>query len=152
MSIFARLFTTDHPVRQCAALPILTADDGSIRIGLITTRETGRWIIPKGWPKPGVPGHQSAAQEAIEEAGLEGAIATTPIATYNYRKRLHILASITCTVEVYPLHITKRRKSWPERAERQLQFLPPAAASKLVDDPGLARLLSNLPPLPASTP
>ncbi len=147
MSLFARLFTTDLPGRQCAALPILADDDGTMRIGLVTTRETRRWIIPKGWSKPGVPNHRVAADEAYEEAGLIGSIASVPIATYTYRKRLHILASVTCAVEVYPLRVTERLARWPEVAERQLIFLEPAAAARRVAEPALAHLLANLPPI-----
>src|SRR5262249_33662947 len=39
---------------------------------LVTSRETRRWIIPKGWPKRGKSPYRSAAREAFEEAGVIG--------------------------------------------------------------------------------
>src|SRR4051812_31246741 len=52
---------------QFGALPVRRTKDGS-RILLVTSRETGRWIIPKGWPMAGKKPYQAAAQEALEEA------------------------------------------------------------------------------------
>ena len=86
---------------QVAALPYVFLKDEPW-VCLITTRETKRLVIPKGWPKLDVPFHEMAAIEAKEEAGLIGTIDKKPIGTYNYKKRLHIFAKIACEVKIFP--------------------------------------------------
>jgi len=93
---------------QYAALPYIRLD-GDIRVCLITSRGTKRWIIPKGWPKPPFEPYEQAAREAEEEAGLVGEISTDPIGSYTYRKRLHFFASADCRVAVYPLLVRVQR-------------------------------------------
>ncbi len=75
------------PLKQVAALPFRVGADGRIEVLLITSRDTGRWIIPKGWPMAGRKAHQAAEREAYEEAGLEGQIAANPVGRYHYQKR-----------------------------------------------------------------
>jgi len=53
--------------RQCAALPF-SRQDGEVRVLLVTSRETHRWIIPKGWMEKRLAPHALAAKEAFEEA------------------------------------------------------------------------------------
>ena len=53
---------------------------------LITSRGTGRWIIPKGWPMPGRTLAQAALREAYEEAGIRGIVETSSIGSYQYYK------------------------------------------------------------------
>jgi 8-oxo-dGTP pyrophosphatase MutT (NUDIX family) len=53
-------------------LPLKVGDDGIVRVLLLTSRETKRWIIPKGWPMKGRKPSGAAAREALEEAGLVG--------------------------------------------------------------------------------
>lgn len=129
---------------QYAALPYIRLD-GDIRVCLITSRGTRRWIIPKGWPKPPLRPYEQAAREAEEEAGLVGQIATDPIGSYTYRKRLHFLASADCRVSVYPLLVTAQCGQWPEQAERKLTWVSAAMASGMVQEPELGRLLAALP-------
>lgn len=134
--------------QQCAALPLQRDASGAVQVGLITSRGTGRWVLPKGWLKTGKSASQAAEEEAREEAGLIGQIGATAIGTYTYRKRLHLLASVACEVHVYPLRVTGQLPDWPEKGERHIRFMPPWDAAKLVDEPELAKLLlSGLPEL-----
>ncbi|HLL59899.1 MAG TPA: NUDIX domain-containing protein, partial [Allosphingosinicella sp.] len=55
---------------QVAALPYRRGADGSVEVLLVTTRGTGRWMVPKGWPMRGKSHAEAAAQEAFEEAGV----------------------------------------------------------------------------------
>ena len=64
--------------RQCAALP-LQERDGETHVLLVTSRETRRWVLPKGWTEKRGRGARQAAQEAFEEAGILGRLGTTPI-------------------------------------------------------------------------
>lgn len=129
---------------QYAALPyILIADD--LRICLITSRETKRWVIPKGWPKAGLLPHELAAREAVEEAGLIGDIELDPIGSYSYVKRLRLFSSVTCLVTVFPLLVHTQRVHWREERERTLAWMSPAEAAQNVNEPDLSRLLTALP-------
>lgn len=102
---------------QYAALPYRQRQDGEVQIRLITSRETRRWVIPKGWPMKGLSPAKAAAREAYEEAGLLGSISTEPLGMYSYDKRL-TLQTVPCDVIVFPMKVKRYMKNWPERAER----------------------------------
>ncbi len=63
---------------QVAAIPVRKSAEGQLEVLLVTTRETQRWVVPKGWPLPRRPDHEAAANEAWEEAGVRGTIDSTP--------------------------------------------------------------------------
>ena len=44
---------------------------------LVTSRETARWIIPKGWPIRGLKSKETALREAWEEVRIQTAQQTT---------------------------------------------------------------------------
>lgn len=129
--------------QQCAALP-LSRHNGDVRILLITSRETRRWVVPKGWVgKRCSPAHQ-AAREAYEEAGIRGRIGQVPLGRYGYAKRLSNGASIPCEVEVYPLEVEALLDHWPEQAERERRWFSPAEAAAAVQESELGRLMLGL--------
>jgi 8-oxo-dGTP pyrophosphatase MutT (NUDIX family) len=129
--------------RQCAALPIFGQGAG-LRVVLITSRETRRWVIPKGWVERGEAPYRSAAREAFEEAGLAGDTETTALGSYAYNKRLARGGLLRCEVLVYRFRVARLLRDWPERAERERRLFTPAAAAALVMEPDLARLLRSL--------
>ncbi|MDQ0506642.1 NUDIX hydrolase [Xanthobacter agilis] len=108
-----------HPGRrvQYAALPYRVRSDGEVQVRLITSRETRRWVIPKGWPIKGLSPAKTAAREAYEEAGLMGAIARDAVGIYTYEKNLGI-RSVLCDVMVFPLKVKRHLQKWPERSQR----------------------------------
>jgi hypothetical protein len=53
---------------QFAALLFRRRAGHALEVLLITSREAGRWIIPKGWPVKSIPPYELAAHEAIEDA------------------------------------------------------------------------------------
>lgn len=128
---------------QVAALPFILHGD-ALHICLITSRETGRWVLPKGWPKTNKQNHLMARIEAEEEAGLLGTISSHCIGTYQYRKKLHIFASVTCCVEIYPFHVTHQNIRWPEETQRDLLWTSLEDAQALVEEPELREILSSL--------
>ena len=73
--------------RQVAALPLRQAKDGTLEILLVTSRDTGRWIIPKGWPSKRLKDCKVAAREARQEAGVKGKIRREATGSYWYVKR-----------------------------------------------------------------
>jgi 8-oxo-dGTP pyrophosphatase MutT (NUDIX family) len=88
---------------QYAALPFRRRADLTIEVMLITSRDTGRWVIPKGWPVPKLTPRNSAAHEAREEGGIVGRIGERPIGRFHYDKRLSDGSSTHCEVEVFAL-------------------------------------------------
>jgi 8-oxo-dGTP pyrophosphatase MutT (NUDIX family) len=128
--------------RQVAALPFRYAA-GSLEVLIITSRETGRFIIPKGWPMKGRADPDAAAIEAREEAGLIGKVRRKPIGKYSYWKRLtdrfHFVK-----VDVYPLEVRRQLEAWPEKQSRQMAWLSTDKAANLVDEPQLITLIQNL--------
>jgi 8-oxo-dGTP pyrophosphatase MutT (NUDIX family) len=127
---------------QVAALPIRQTSDG-LQVLLISSRETRRWIIPKGWPMKGRKDHQAAAQEAFEEAGVSGKMHKHPIGAYTYQKRLETGVQ-PCRVMVYVLDVEEVQTSWPEREQRRREWLSANAAADRISEPGLSRLIRSL--------
>ncbi len=128
---------------QVAALPLLVDADGTTRVMLLTSRETKRWIIPKGWPMKGRKPSEAAAQEALEEAGLVGRPSKKPIGSYAYFKRREAHFDL-CRVDVYLLTLSKQLKNWREKGQREAHWFTLAEAATLVDEPGLIALLLDL--------
>lgn len=128
---------------QSAALP-LVGQGAALRVVLITSRETRRWVIPKGWIEPNEPPHRSAAREAFEEAGLIGEPDHDPLGGYAYPKRLPRGGAVTTEVVVYRFRVARLLRDWPERHQRERRLFTPSAAAALVAEPGLAALLRDL--------
>jgi predicted NUDIX family NTP pyrophosphohydrolase len=129
------------PGRQYAALPWRHRD--GLEILLASSRETRRWIIPKGWPMKGRNPSMTAEVEALQEAGLLGKIEKAKLGSYHYQKRLVNGATILCRVDVFPLRVERQRKSWPEMTQRVTRWFTPEQAAKLVDEPELAQLIKT---------
>lgn len=128
---------------QVAALPF-RLEVGILEILLITSRETGRWVIPKGWPMKGLSDRDAAAREAEEEAGVVGKIRKKPIGSYTYWKRRTDRFDLV-QVEVFPLKVERHLANWRERGQRRLAWFSPEHAAGLVDEPGLGDLIRRLP-------
>ncbi len=130
---------------QFGAIPYRISDAGDLDILLVTTRSTGRWMIPKGWPIEGLTGPQSAQQEAFEEAGVRGSIADEAIGSFTYLKLLDDLSlAVQCKVTVYPLLVKKQFKVWPEKSQRKRKWFEARLAMTLVSDLKLGRLILKL--------
>lgn len=133
-----------RPAEQIAALPITWTKAGKIRVLMVTSRDTGRWVMPKGWTMAGHKPWKAAAIEALEEAGAEGRILDTAIGEYGYDKILDDGSAIPCRVRVYPMVVARLKRRWKERAERTRRWFAPKAAARSVDEPDLAELLLRL--------
>jgi 8-oxo-dGTP pyrophosphatase MutT (NUDIX family) len=126
---------------QYAALPFKIGPDG-LRVLLITSRDTRRWIIPKGWPMRGLKPREVAAREALEEVGLVGRIADKhPIGSYHYNKRLPGGRARLCCVKVFILSVDHQVDIWRERGQREWRWVEPLKAAQMVDEGGLAEIL-----------
>jgi 8-oxo-dGTP pyrophosphatase MutT (NUDIX family) len=142
MSAIASIGPIAH-MAQVAALPLAVGDDGNARVLLVTSRDSKRWVIPKGWPMKGRSARDAAAQEALEEAGIVGRTSDSPIGTYLYLKRRDRQVDI-CRVDVYVLMVERQLKNWREKGQRQVRWLTPHEAAGLVDEPGLIGILRRL--------
>jgi predicted phosphate transport protein (TIGR00153 family) len=126
-------------IRQIAALPYRIDDRGAVSVLLITSRETRRWVVPKGNPIRGLASHEAAAHEAFEEAGVSGITCPTPLGSYQYYKRRRNGSLKRATVALFPLAVTDQAEDWPEQDERDSKWftLPDAAAAVAEPDLGL---------------
>jgi 8-oxo-dGTP pyrophosphatase MutT (NUDIX family) len=132
-----------EPRTQYAALPWRKRDDGAVEMLLITSRESKRWVIPKGWPMKDKTPEAAAAQEAYEEAGVIGKPGRKTVGLYHYDKRLRSGRLQHVRVMVYPLEVREARDIWPEMTERDRLWSSPAEAASLVDEPELRTLLAK---------
>jgi 8-oxo-dGTP pyrophosphatase MutT (NUDIX family) len=116
---------------------------------LVTSRETRRWVIPKGWPMKGRKPHKAAAIEAFEEAGVVGRVRNKPLGTFSYAK-VKPQGIMPCSVKVFPLKVREVHDEWPESGERERCWFSPEDAASLVSEPGLAELLRSFNPTRAA--
>jgi 8-oxo-dGTP pyrophosphatase MutT (NUDIX family) len=138
---------------QYGALPYRLDDDASVEVLLVTSRETKRWIIPKGWPIKGLKPSKAAAREAYEEAGVRGRIAARAFGRYVYEKRREdSVSAIPCQVEVFPLLVKRQSKDWPESKQRKTRWFQAADAADLVDNDQLHNLIQEFETRELSTP
>lgn len=130
-------------LKQVGALPVRWTDSGEPEVLLVTSRDTGRWIIPKGWPSNRLKDFEAAAREARQEAGVTGKISSEPIGTYRYRK-LEPGMTRTMDVDVFLLKVKKEKKSWSEQHQRQRAWFAIEVASRRVREPKLRALIRSL--------
>ncbi len=136
---------TDSPNKQIAALPFRVRG-ARIELLLITSRETKRWVIPKGWPMLGLKDLTSAKREAFEEAGIKGQMSRIPIGSFAYGKRLSNGELRTCCVMVYPLLVKNLKRQWPEKSERKRKWFSQKVAATLLQEPELQVLVRTFVP------
>jgi 8-oxo-dGTP pyrophosphatase MutT (NUDIX family) len=130
---------------QYGALCWRDGGDG-VEVLLITSRDTGRWVIPKGWPMPGLAPEAAAAQEAWEEAGVNGQINPCCIGRFGYQKCLSVTTTIPCAVSVFGLRVNTLAPTFPEVKERQRRWFPLAEAAGLVAEPELSQIIAGFTP------
>ncbi|MGB7204611.1 MAG: NUDIX hydrolase [Anderseniella sp.] len=128
---------------QVSALPCRTRN-GLLEVCLVTSRDTGSWIVPKGWPEPKQSHAATAAQEAWEEAGLKGTIDPQRFGTYKALKGLKDGAKMPVRMDVYLLPDPVQHDDFPEKGQRKIIWMPVEEAISKVRDAGLAQLLKQL--------
>jgi predicted phosphate transport protein (TIGR00153 family) len=128
---------------QIGLLPYRTAAAGQVEVLLITSRDTGRWVVPKGNPMPGFAPHEAAAEEGWEEAGIRGIVCPTPLGRFRYWKRRRLRAPRHRTVALYSFLVTEQAAEWPERHQRVTQWFDLANAALAVAEPELRSLIAG---------
>lgn len=105
---------------------------------LVTSRDTGRWIIPKGWPIRGLSSNETALREAWEEAGVRNSKASDqPIGTYTYDKRRDSGLTVPVETLVYSVAVAEIAEEFPEVDERTQKWVSAKDAAKMVQEPEL---------------
>jgi 8-oxo-dGTP pyrophosphatase MutT (NUDIX family) len=132
-----------HDTTQFAALPWRISEGGTRQVMLLTSRETRRWVIPKGWPMKKRKPAEVASQEAYEEAGLIGQIVgKRPLGRFHYEKRVGKEA-ILCQVQVFLFRVERQLGDWPEKSQRETKWFEAGKAASLVEEGGLAEIIDR---------
>lgn len=129
---------------QIAALPMRWDRKDQISVLMVTSRDSGRWVMPKGWEMDGKKPWAAAEIEALEEAGVKGFISHESIGVYRYPKIMEDGRIVPCVVRVYPMVVEKLLRDWKERKQRKRKWFSPKAAAKRVVEQDLADLLLSL--------
>ena len=134
-----------RPKRLQVAALCYRRDGDSKEVLLVTSRGTGRWILPKGWPIDGLDAGEAALQEAWEEAGVrKGALDGTAIGSYTYDKTLKAGWSVEIDTLVYPVEVQDLHESFPEADQRKRKWVRPQDAANMVQEPELQSILRDV--------
>lgn len=128
--------------RQVAALPLRRTPGGMLEFLLVTTRGTGRWIIPKGWPSKRLSDCRAAAREAWQEAGVKGKITPQAVGTYRYAKAETDPQIID--VSVFVLEVLEVHDTWREQNQRRREWFEANEAVRQIGAPSLVELIKSM--------
>jgi 8-oxo-dGTP pyrophosphatase MutT (NUDIX family) len=123
---------------QSGALPYMLVE-GRVVFLLVTSRRTGRWIFPKGSISAGMTPWDSAAKEALEEAGVSGEVGSEPVGRYQNSDRGELV-----DVDLYPLRVETQFDQWDEMHQRHRHWALLAETRRLLDNRTLTRIVGGL--------
>jgi 8-oxo-dGTP pyrophosphatase MutT (NUDIX family) len=130
------------PRLQVAAMCYRKSRKG-LEVLLVTSRGTGRWILPKGWPELKETAHETAAAEAYEEAGVIGSAESRPFAHFRSYKGMDGGLNLRTRVDVYLIKAKDQLQDYPELGQRSVAWVPVAKAIGMADEPELKRVLKR---------
>ena len=119
--------------------------DDKLQFLLITTRGTGRWGVPKGWPMEQRTPARTAALEAFEEAGVEGQLNPQCIGIYTYAKNRGG-DGLPFVVAMFPLRVKRMLRSFPERGQRKRKWVSRKKALQMIEEPELRQMIQAFSP------
>jgi 8-oxo-dGTP pyrophosphatase MutT (NUDIX family) len=128
---------------QYGALPYRFTPMAALEILVVTTRQSRRWIVPKGWPIKRLTPSKSAAREAFEEAGVRGKIGARAIGNFRYKKTGQNGADPDYEVKIFPLLVRRQSATWPEHGQRVVQWVDPEKAISLIREPELKVIVAK---------
>lgn len=126
---------------QYGVVPVRRTAEGAVEVLLITSRDTRRWVVPRGNPISGKGPAESAAQEAYEEAGIIGPVEPAGIGHYSYEKRRRLGMTVPATVHLFRMEVAEERDDWPEKRQRERRWFPAEEAAAAVHEAELARII-----------
>ena len=113
----------------------------AIEVLLITSLNSKRWILPKGWPEPELGPAENDAREAFEEAGVLGLVGRRSLGSFRYKKRLKKGRVTVCIVHVFPLNVARQRLQWPEKNQREIKWVSVKEAAEAVRNVRLSEII-----------
>ncbi|MBF0400986.1 MAG: NUDIX hydrolase [Magnetococcales bacterium] len=128
----------DYYYDQSSVIPVRRQGD-SFKVLMISSRKGKRWIFPKGIIESDLSPADSAAKEALEEAGVAGVVLPEMLGRYRYYKW-----GDYCDVQVFVLRVTEVLDVWLEDF-RQRAWLDWEDAMGRVEETELQALLQSLP-------
>lgn len=136
-----------EPPRDQVGALVWRFEKGVLQVLLVSSRDTGRYVIPKGWTEKKLTDPQAAANEAFEEAGVRGVISDIPVGCFSYTKIIGPGFALPCVITVYPMEAVDILKVWPEMKERTRFWMPILQAAESVDEPELKVLIEEFIPV-----
>ncbi len=130
---------------QYAAL-VYRMRDGKVQVLLVTSRKSQNWILPKGSPIANLKPHQTAAQEAWEEAGVKGRADKKCLGRFRFDRQGRGNRRQLCVGLVYPLQAKKLARNFPEAGQRQRKWLSPKKAARRIANPELSEIVRSFDP------
>lgn len=128
----------DNYYLQSGVLPYRIQDE-KLEILLVTSRKKKKWIIPKGIIESGMKAHESAALEALEEAGVIGEVSQDPLGSYKVKKWAGL-----CEVLVYPMKVENETKQWLEDSFRERKWFTADEAKDVIERGNIKKLIKKL--------
>ena len=135
-----------HGVRTQFGALCYRVNNDKVQVLLITSRGSGRWIIPKGWPMDKQTPASAAEQEAFEEAGVEGKIKNICLGIFSYVKSRNVEDKLPCVVAVFPMKVKRLLRKFPESKERKRRWFSIKKAASIVSEPELAQIIRAFDP------
>jgi 8-oxo-dGTP pyrophosphatase MutT (NUDIX family) len=137
---------------QYGALPYRFTPMAALEVLIVTTRQSRRWIVPKGWPIKRLSASKTAAREAFEEAGVRGRIGARAIGVFRYKKGANENgAGSDYEVKIFPLLVRRQAATWPESGQRVVQWVDPEKAIALIREPELKAIVAKFAKRAAAT-
>lgn len=126
--------------RQSSVIPFRWSGT-DLEVLIISSSKKKHWVVPKGINDPGMSLQESAANEAMEEAGVKGRVLDIVVGTYRYPKW-----GAHCDVTVYPMEVTEviPESAW-EESYRGRRWVSVGKASRLVRNDDVKRIVAMLP-------
>ena len=142
---FTGMLLKERTAQQFAALCYrIRTDGGMFEVLLVTSRDSHRWIIPKGWPMAGKKPHEVAAIEAFEEAGVRGKVKKKPFGYFTYLKMFDNGQRAPCCVQVHLLDVKESCDVFREKGQRLSEWVSCVEAARRVREPELKGLFLSL--------
>lgn len=125
--------------RQSGVIPFAIVKQTPVFL-LVTSRQRGHWIFPKGKIAKGADPRESALREAYEEAGVEGTLSQESIGSYRTWKTRGV-RRVAIEVDMYPLKVHHQHENWFETGERYRHWATAAEAVRLITNKQLIALV-----------
>lgn len=147
MHLFGRIFSAlvgRRPAFLQVAAICLRETSGRKEVLLVRSLDTGRLIVPKGWPMRGRSLAEAALQEAWEEAGVKGTVCADSVGQFHYHKKRRGGLVQRIEVHCHLVQVSTLAQTYPEAGRRKRQWVPLAEAAGRVREKELQAILGKL--------